>query len=263
MMMISTAVACTRPELAYLAALAGTGPLMGAADPFFGRLADEVEAALSQAKESLLRRGLIELQPDGTVVAEAGVAAMIAAATQPSISYRITRTLAGVGTSEHYIHVAPGLAVELAAAGAGQYDLLELDGPEAIWQRAWQLFRLDGQAEPQVPGGVVPEALLQRAQELAEDGTSLDAAILLQQGGLPAETAEQLASALAGLTMNGAMIALTRRPAGVGLLEGAGGLWLLRPEAGGGVAITPAGAEGARMELSEIILSGHARSGSK
>lgn len=268
MIATSTVISCSMAELAYLTALCGAGPLAGVPDPFFGWLAHEVAEALAGARDSLARRGLILIHEDGRIEAAAQIGPIMMTATRPDVSFRLTRTVAGAGTSFHHFHATSELAVELAmGAGGGQVDLLALTDPEAISRRVVHLFGLHDQAVPTVSGGgAVPEAILRRALELAEDGGMPDAAILLGQSGLAADTAAELAATLAGLACNGALVALTRPAQGIGLLAGEGGLWLLHPEQRGEqpwVKVEPAGAEGARTALHALVHSGLARIGSK
>ncbi|HWI52477.1 MAG TPA: hypothetical protein VNT01_10100 [Symbiobacteriaceae bacterium] len=255
MIRLSTVIACSTVELAYLAALVSDGPLIGAPDPFYGWIALEIEAALMQARATLARRGLILIAPDGTVEAAPEVGSIIRACTESAVSFRLVRTLPEAGTSLHHFHWTPDLCVEIGMTPDGeQVDLIVLD---ALPERISDLFHLEEQPEPAATGGEVPEALLERARDLAEEARTEEAAVLLYQGGLSLETAELLAADLAAPHLNGAFIALVGGESGwqadgVVLLEGDSGLWLLKPGQGR-MAISPGGAACARLEIDRLL----------
>lgn len=255
MVRLSTVIACSTVELAYLAALVSDRALIGAPNPFHGWIALEIEEALSQARASLARRGLIQIAPDGQVEAAPEVASIIRACTESAVSFRLVRTLPEAGTSLHHFHWTPDLCVEIGMTPDGeQLDLIVLEG---LPERISELFHLEEQPVPDAVGGEVPEALLERARDLADEARTEEATVLLYQGGLPLETAERLAADLGAPHLNGAFISMGRGESGwqadgVVLLEGDSGLWLLRPGQGR-MAIYPGGAAGARLEIDRLL----------
>ncbi|MDF2628851.1 MAG: hypothetical protein K0R39_2682 [Symbiobacteriaceae bacterium] len=255
MLTARTMIACTTVELAYLAALAGEGPLIGAPDPFHGWIALEIEEALIQARETLSSRGLIQIDADGTVSGSAQVAELLQACKAATTSYRLARTLPEVGSSLHHFYTAGDRTVELATTpGAEQVFLMQVDD---LAHRIADLLHLDGQAVPTGAGGRIPETLLRRVQDLSDEGRDQEAAVLLHQAGLSLEAAVRLASDLAEPVLNAALVALHHRGTGwqadgTAFLEGLGGLWLLTP-AQDWVTISPAGAGGARTAIGKLI----------
>lgn len=255
MLTTRTVISCTTVELAYLAALVGDGPLIGAPDPFHGWIAIEIEEALTRARETLAERGLIQMDADGTVTAAPQVLEVVQACISAARSYRLARTLPEVGSSLHHFYAAPHRTIELATTpGAEQVFLMLVDD---LYTRVSDLLHLNEQALPALEGGRVPEALLRRVQELAQEGRSEEASVLLHQAGISLDTAYRLASDLAEPVANGALVAIAHggsgwQTDGFALVEGLGGLWLLMPDQDW-VTITPAGAGGARAAIGKLI----------
>lgn len=250
-----TVISCTTVELAYLAALAGDGPLIGAPDPFHGWIAIEIEEALAQARETLASRDLVRIDADGTVTAAPQVLDVIQACMSTNRSYRLARTLPEVGSSLHHFYAAADRTVELATTPDAAHLFLML--VDDLQSRIADLLHLDGQAVPADDGGRVPESLLRRVQDLSEEGRHEEASVLLHQVGVSLDTAARLASDMAEPVANGALVALQHggsgwQADGIVLIEGLGGLWLLTPEKDW-VTISPAGAGGARAAIGKLI----------
>lgn len=111
----------TGAELAYLSALLGAETLVGMEDPFRGLLADEVGAALRQARERLIGRGWLTLRPDGSLLADGDLAAAVRVCGAPGATLKLS---GGAGC----IHLAGEMAVVMAPVG-DQYQLTVLCAP--------------------------------------------------------------------------------------------------------------------------------------
>ncbi|HYF80800.1 MAG TPA: hypothetical protein VD973_27125 [Symbiobacteriaceae bacterium] len=255
MLTTRTVISCTTVELAYLAALAGDGPLIGAPDPFHGWIAIEIEEALTQARETLAARGLIQIDADGTVTPAPQVLDFLRDCLSATLTYRLARTLPEVGSSVHHFYAAADRTIELATTPGAQQLFLML--VEDLQSRISGLLHLNGQALPALDGGRASESLLRRVQDLAQEGRSEEASVLLHQAGLSLDTAFRLASDLSEPVANAALVAVRRggsgwQTDGVAFVEGLGGLWLLTPEQDW-VTITPAGSGGARAAIGKLI----------
>jgi len=228
-------ITCSAQEMAFLAGSLGADTLLGVADPFMGWLADEIEDAWKQAQSALAGRSFIKVQPDGGIVMDVAVAALVGTCAFPDASFVVTFTPAGGETVTRYLHVTKQLAVEQAAVSepVAAYRLVALENGEAAYERVLRIFDLDGQRAVSSPGGELPEAGLIQAREAAADGGLKEAQRVLREVGLSRTTAAALAETLVNPVANGALVALARREtawdvSGLGVLEGQNGLWRLR-----------------------------------
>lgn len=252
-------ITCSPQELVFLAGLLGADTLVGVEDPFWGWLAEEVEEAWEKAKVELADRRFIELQPDDQVVMDVTVAALVGACAFPKASFLLT-----VGASQeattHVLYLAEGIAVEQAQEGE-QYRLTALDGADAILQRIETLLGLHDQVAPGVPGQALRDESLAQARDKATQGDLEAARAVLEQAGLPAETAAVLTEDLAHSIRDGALVAIAPQEqswevAGLGFLEGKNGLWRLRTftrEETNWVEVIPTSAEEAREAIRRMM----------
>jgi len=256
-------LSCTATEAAYLASLLGADTLVGFPDPFHGWLAEEVESALVQARDTLARRGLITLQAGGAVVVVSPAAReLVHACGFSAASFIVTHTPpTGEGT-QHHFHVTRQLAVEqISRPGALLHDLVALADPRAVYGRALSLLGIQDQAAPDVPGAELPEAALTGARRLAAESGARAAHLALLAHGLPPATAEALAVTLARPVANSLLVALMRRPTGwevdgLGLLAGPDGLWQMQPRVRGEekrVELTPCPGAAAALALRGVL----------
>ena len=119
----------TGAQLAYLAALLRADLLIGLPDPFRGLLADEIAAALGQARAELTARGWLTPLPDGTLRIDDAVADAVRVCGAPRSSLRVRDQSGGLS----YIHLSEQMAVELAAVeGPDQYRLSPLGTPAEL-----------------------------------------------------------------------------------------------------------------------------------
>ena len=109
-----------------------------------------------------------------------------------------------------------------------------LEDAQSVYKRIVELLRLDGQeAAAHGVAARLPEASLVQAREVAGQQGVQAAQNLLRDAGVTGPAAAALAETLAHPVMSGSLVALKRGErawdvAGVGVLEGANGLWRLR-----------------------------------
>jgi len=226
------AITCSTQEVVFLASLLGADTLLGIEDPFMGWLADEIEEAWQQVRTALAERRFIEIQPDGSVVMDVAVAALVGACAFPEASFVLTVTPAGEAADVRYFHLTRHLAVEQMIAAEG-CQLTALENAQAIFTRVTSLLGLHEQQAAPGAGGVLLEERLAQVRALAGESGVEAAQTTLRQAGLDADTAAALAETLVCPVRNGALVALARQEitwgvAGLGLLEGQNGLWRLR-----------------------------------
>jgi hypothetical protein len=255
------AVSCTPTEAAFLAGLLGASALVGMADPFTGWLAAEIETAWATARKELAQKHFIEVQPDGTIVMDIGVATLMETWAQADASLLLTATGAGGMEENSNFHLRGRLAVEQRITNDGIIWLTPLEDTAAVYGEVIRRLRL--REQPAAPGlqATLSEAVFIRARTAAAGQGAAAADEVLRQARLPAATAAALAAALAAPVVNGAVAALARRTtgwevAGMGVLEGPAGLWRLRAftrEGQNWVEIVPCSGQDARQELRRVL----------
>jgi len=234
-------ITCSAQEMVFLAGLLGADSLLGVDDPFWGWLANEIEAAWQQAREALAERRFIEIQPDGNVVMDVAVAALMGTCAFPEASFILTYSPASGEPTTRHFYVTRHLAVEQALSGESTSTcrLTALEDARAVFGRVTEIWQLNGQQAASSASGVLPEADLTGARQAVVESGRKAVQKVLQEAGLDAPVAATLAETLVDPVANGALVALTRREtawevAGLGLLEGRNGLWRLRAFSRGG-----------------------------
>lgn len=245
----------TVPELLHLAGAVGAETLIGVPDPFAGWLPDQVQESMQQARVRLAERGLCGRTPGGQLALDAGTAATVAVCSYPEVTLVLSQTLAGGAPTETYFHFTRAAAAELTAQPDGTYALTRYAGRDAVRARVIELLGLGSQAP--AAGAAVAEVPASVLQEVREGKAPRR---LLQQAGLPPETAEALSSSLEEPVANSALAVLRAASAqeapGLGLLEGQNGLWLLQPVTKAGqlwVQLVPCSGADAAARVAELM----------
>lgn len=252
----------TREELYFLACVLQITSLIGLEDPSLGLLAEEVEEFLERAKQSLAERGLLEIQSDGKVVLDAGVAALIspvAFANCTLITSRINKT---DGMSyPRYIHLMSNLLIEQETLPDTQVSLTAVRDWETLAQRLEDFFGLT--EAPAAPGlaFTLTDADLTEARRLALAGAAEACYAFLNHVGVPTEAIPALATALAE-GQNAGSVAVLHREAremhygeSLAWLVGGQGAWRIHPlnQEPPAVRLVPATTEELHRRLSDIV----------
>lgn len=255
------AVTCSPFETAFLAGLLGATSLVGLADPFHGWLADEIEAAWAEARATLAGRHFIEVQGDGRIVMDIGVAALISTWAFADASLLLTCTMADGLAENCNFHIRQGRAVEQKVTEDGKISLAPLKDVSVVYRQIAERLQLRDQPAATGARASLPEAALARARVAAAERGAGAASAVLQEAQLPAATADALAEVLARPVFNGALAALARcgigwDVTGMGVLEAPSGLWRLRAftqEGENWVEAVPCDARRARAELRRVL----------
>lgn len=256
------ALACSPVEAYYLAGLLGATSLPGMSDPFSGWLANEIEAAWAEARASLIQRRFIEERADGGLVIDMGVAALMNTWAMADVSIWLTGATQDGHSLDTHFHLKGSMAVEQRVIDDGSIRLAPVENVIAVYREIIRRLRLSGQAPASGNRCALPEAVLERARTLAVNQGVRAAADTLSRAAIPAETAEALAKTLVSPTVNGAVVALGRgrifywEVAGLGMLDGAVGLWRLRAfkqEGENWIEVIPCDASGMRIEVQRIL----------
>jgi hypothetical protein len=228
----AASLTCTPAELAFLAGLLGLPALVGIPDPFWGRLAREIEQALAEARHSLVDRNIILVNKDETLTVAPDVAGLVRACGRPERTYFVTEATPGAGPASRVVHLHALGLVEAVPEGAA-VTLTTLPDSGALYDQMVTLARIGGQNASPVPAGRLPPGILQEARLQADEDGPGAAASLLERAGLAPETARALAQTLAapvaGLSMAMAVPGLRGwNVEGMGLLTGTERIWLIR-----------------------------------
>jgi hypothetical protein len=266
-MITTTPVLTTHVELAFLAGLLGVPALIGIPDPFWGRLAHEIEESLEQARGSLVDRNIIHVNHEGVLSVDEAVAALVRACGAPERTYILTAGMPDQEPVVHFFHLTSRGLAELTPA-EGTAGLALLPDSAALFDRAVALGRIGGQAPHALPGCTLSASVLEHARLLASEAGPADTNELLQRAGLPPETAAALAQTLAAPGASLSLALASPGPAGwvvegIGLLADETSLWLLSEGEGEGeedggreVHISACTADEAKEALSALIFRG-------
>lgn len=250
-------------ELALLLSLFQAPGMLGLKDPFPGMLADEIEAQLSEAKQSLQARDYIRVSVDGGVTIDRTVAGLVAACAFPEYTLVATYEHSKGRRDTCYIHFRENLIVEDAVMDSGQHQLTALRDREVALKRLLRQLRLSKQVAAPGRACIVSESLLFEARGAAVDEGVAKAIPLLTSGGVDADAAAHIADTLSHPVSNSAMALIKfgdrqkQSVEGFALLEGKNGLWSLRSVSKGSreplVEIAPCDASEAIRQVVELV----------
>lgn len=257
----SPTITCSATEATFLASLVGGKALVGMRDPFLGWLTEEILESWEQARRALSERRYIAVEPDGRIVLDTAVAALVSTWASPDASFILNVTRAGEANDVRYFHLTRYLAVEQCLASESHYQLTALENGSAVFERIVQLLSLSHQ--PSAPGSraLATNDVLTRVRSIATVSGSAQAAAEMQQAGATTSAAQALGETLAHPIMNGALVALAQgqtawQVCGLGLLEGTNGLWRLRSysrDSETWVEALPCDAKQARAEIRRVM----------
>lgn len=254
-------ITCSASEATFLASLLGGEMLLGMVDPFPGWLTEEIHESWQQAQKALAERHYIAIEADGRIVVDTTVAALISTWASPVASFILTWTLDCLPSQTRYFHCAPFLAIEQHTLSESAYQLTALESTLTIFQRVIQTWRLTNQTVAPGTKTTLSYDVLTRAHATAQEAGVAAAEALLTEVGVEAVTARALSETLAQPLVNGALVALARRAdawdvCGLGILEGANGLWCLRSfkrHLENWVEVIPSDAAHARAEIHRVM----------
>ena len=222
---------CSPAELFTLATILGGETLIGVPDPFPGWLTEEIEAAVHQAYEDLIRRGYLQEQ-NGALSMDVLVAALVAAVAEPDTVVILTAHQPPQMPQQEAFYWRPPLIVHLHPEES-LYTLTALSSSKEILALIREAWGLEAQKPVQAQGFAVPQEALDAAREALGQGEQ-EAIRVLHRSGVEFGHARAFVRTLQTGTRNGALTALrpletTWQVSGIGMLEGENGLWRLRP----------------------------------
>ena len=224
-------LSCSPIELYTLAALLGGEILIGVPDPFPGWLTEEIQAAMDEARQSLVARGVLASRSEGEVGMDVVAAALVGTLIAPRTAFLLTHTVPEPSSRQINIYHRPPLTVAMEQR-EGQWVLQFLPDTDAIVHQVRELWSLDAQQAVRASPFSLPESVMEEARQVRPLGET-EIQKRLEKAGIPPASAGALAHTLANPLQNGALVAIGSRrgvwdTGGLGMLEGENGLWLLR-----------------------------------
>lgn len=227
-------IACTNAELIFLASLRGARFVAGVDDPFRGRAPADVEHALGVAGGRLLERGYLIENADGSVRVDERIVPVVdtvVAASRSFFAFRRDASSPDMVTDgvRRIYHVRAQMILELEGdahdvviRGLSDLDTLA-SAVLAFWGIDEQTAAGTGDLEFEIPQQILHAA----------SSSGVDAAGILERAGVTGAAARAMATTLAQPRRNCALLPFrvdrsTGNAFGLGMLEGANGMWCLR-----------------------------------
>lgn len=228
---LSWSFSCSSSELYTLASLLGGETLIGIPDPFPGWLTEEIHAAMEQARQSLIMRGILAVRDDGQIVMDVVAAAFIGALVSPQAVFIITATTPDQPSRQINLYHRPPLTVSMEER-EGNWMLTFIPNTTPIASQVHELWHLGAQTAVQATSFTLPEDEMSQICQMRalEEEQILNR---LRHAAVPLASAQAMARTLTAPRQNGAIVALSSRQGiwdvgGLGMLEAENGLWLLR-----------------------------------
>jgi len=186
----------SQEELYLLAGFLETPSLIGMDDPFLGKLADEVSSELEQVRKELIARGLLAVEPDGSLSLDPAVCLLVNTITKTRHVLMAVRRSGYEDQDLRLLHVADNLVVEQRTLRDRRVMLSALRDQAHLAQHLKTLFRVETDAQALGPVWDIPEARLTEALRLSHDKGPRAGEAYLQDAGVPAVAMLPLVSAL-------------------------------------------------------------------
>lgn len=254
----------TPAELVYLLETLGGHSMIGLATPCAEMAADEAEGLREEAKAALTSKGYVVVLPGDQIQMDLTVAALVQCCASPQQTWTTTFETAMGERDVRHIHQAQNLIVEDAILASGSHRLTPVRDNTTFLQRIEQQMHLRKQPAATGEPFVLPEEILFRIREIAAAGGEKAAAQYLVGAGVAEATAAQFAHTLAQPVSNSSVSrwsvvgeeVATSLEEGIGILEGAAGLWLLHPfevEGAVRVKVSPADATTVLRQIAGLL----------
>jgi hypothetical protein len=224
----------TADELYLLLGLFGPCISFGVPNPYLGKFAEEIEAAQTAARASLLRRDVIRQMNEREIALDEVIAKIIQTCARPAHTAIVTVQISRTARQMLYIHFTPDLVVEHAVVESNRHQLTPYPDHAAIVERISHLLHLNGQKAAEGGSFTIDEKLLLDVHSsVAKKGKKKIKRTLIEAG-LKVDQADLLLSALGNPVANSSVVVLVNREdgekqhvTGLGMLESTLGAWLL------------------------------------
>jgi hypothetical protein len=189
----------TSDELLYLAKLFGVEPPLGIDSPYNGWLPGEIEAAQSDAIQSLRLRGLLINRSGAEFLVESPAARMMATCAAPKVALLTRVELpAGYEAISNFYWSYAEMIVELTTMhGSDQHHLVPFEPVDDVLYRLSHRLGWSPAMAPGLSGGTFERQAITDARSLAIHADVSAARQRLQQAGLTRSLSSRLAEAIA------------------------------------------------------------------
>lgn len=139
--MATNLLTLTRNELLVTLQIMGAATMNGLGeDPFAGMSERDVEERMNSGMETLLQRGLVEAQPDNTLVLKDLLVAYVGSCVIPDCALLVTEVDAAGTSRPHYFNATEHLLIEHSAPRAGIHEFTQYTASEDIDARLQTLL---------------------------------------------------------------------------------------------------------------------------
>ncbi len=221
-----------KEELYLVAGMLQSGNLIGFEDPFLGQLADTVEKDLDTARTSLQARRYLLQQPNGELILDSSVAAMVRAITTSENILIAVNTLGGE-TSYWFYHFTTDLLLEQLELPNGDIILAAIQNTHELYERMRMLFALkESSFMKEFPSFTLTKHALWKARQIAREEPEMGTEALVLAG-VPKEAVTSMLSSLQEGKFIDSLIVLRRAEIGMvygktlNWLFGSTGIWLV------------------------------------
>lgn len=187
----------SQEELYLLAGFLETPSLIGIDDPYLGKLADEVSSELERIRKELVARGLLAVEPDGSLSLDPAVCLLVNTITKTRHVLMAVRRSGYEDQDLRLLYVADNLVVEQRTLRDRRVMLTALRDQAHLAQHLKTFFRVETDAQALGPVWDIPEAGLTEALRLSYEKEPQAGEWRLQDAGVPATAMLPLVSALA------------------------------------------------------------------
>jgi len=254
----------TPDELVCLLEALGATRMVGLTSLFADVPPGEAAKRKTAAKAAMASKGYLTVSLEGRVQLDLTIAALVQCCATPQQTWTMTFQDTTGARDVRHIHRVQDLIVEDAILASGTHRLTSLRDEAAVFLRIQQQLRLNVQPAAAGQSFVLPEEILFRIKEIAAAGGEEAAARYLAAMGVTEATAACFVQALVRPVSNSSISrwaaageeAAASTEEGLGVLEGASGLWLLQPLLADGTAwvrVSPADATTAMRQIEGLF----------
>ena len=226
----------SQKEIIYLSSLIGADTVIGAGDPFFGWLADEIEEAYVKARESLIEKGAISKRDTGGILIDVRVASLMDAYTRPDITFLTYRKPFQSAGEFRLFHVSEFMSIEQShpREGGEELKLTARSDRDSAKERITEIIGLEDGNKTADVGFATSMDKLSEIMAAAERSGNDDVVSLLKREGAGEESIEMMGetlsssfdySSLLGMKLGGASYKME----GIGFLGNGEYLWRVNP----------------------------------
>ena len=225
----------THYELCLLAGLLKIPNLIGLEDPFSGFLTDEVQDLLEQTIHILVEKGYLEIQPDDSLIMDAGITTLVEALALAKCTL-LASCIDQYGKSRfRLIHLTVERPVEQEPVTNREIVLTAVRDLETLEQRLTDFLNLSAASAAPGPMLTLTEADITEARRLALEEGEETCLAFLNCIRVPSEAVKALATALGEGSGPGSLTVLHREARemhygeSLAWLVGCHGAWRIQP----------------------------------